>query len=80
MVDIQTEIILIYYILHNYLIEIDPDEKLIDKVDWEILNQSLPQEEAPTPMDDDEDAMWGEFLRNYMTLDIWNYYIVNGIL
>ena len=48
------------------------DEKLIDKIDWDILNQSSFQEEVPAPIDDDEDVMRGEFLRNYIVFDLCN--------
>ena len=44
-------------ILHNYLIKVEHDEKFINQVDREILNQSSPQEEVPTLIDDDKNTM-----------------------
>ena len=73
-VDTQTEIILACCIIHNYLMGVDPDERLIAKVDEELLQQSHHETEAHAPREDDEDARQGEILRDSIALAMWQDY------
>uniref|UniRef100_A0A2N9H1E1 Myb/SANT-like domain-containing protein n=1 Tax=Fagus sylvatica TaxID=28930 RepID=A0A2N9H1E1_FAGSY len=73
-VDTQTEIILACCIIHNYLMGVDPDERLIAEVDEELLQQSHHETEAHAPREDDEDARQGEILRDSIALAMWQDY------
>uniref|UniRef100_A0A2N9HGQ6 DDE Tnp4 domain-containing protein n=1 Tax=Fagus sylvatica TaxID=28930 RepID=A0A2N9HGQ6_FAGSY len=67
-VDTQTEIILACCIIHNYLMVVDLDERLIAEVDEELLQQSHHETKAHAPREDDEDARQGEILRDSIAL------------
>ena len=73
-IDTQNEIILACYILHNYLMGVDPDESLIAKVDEEVLHSHY-ERVAPTPREDDEDARQGDIIRDSITSAMWQNYI-----
>lgn len=77
--DTQTDIILACCILHNYLMEVDPDQTLIDEVDREIINESPPEEGIHAPRNDNEDAARGEYLRDSITASMWTDYARNSI-
>ena len=70
-IDTQIEIILACCIIHNYLMGMDPDERLIVKVDEEFLQQSHHETEAHAPREDDENATQGEILRDSIALAMW---------
>ena len=55
LVDAITEIILACCILYNYLIWVDPDERLIAKVDQKILNSDIHNEGRNSTNDRDAD-------------------------
>lgn len=40
-IDTQANIIVAYCILHNYLMGVDLDERLIAKVDWEFFSEEV---------------------------------------
>ena len=61
-VDTQNEIILVYCILHNYLMSVNPDESLIVEVDEDVLH-SHRERVAPTLREDDEDARQGDIIK-----------------
>ncbi|KAG6471071.1 hypothetical protein ZIOFF_072167 [Zingiber officinale] len=70
-IETQKQIILCYCILHNYLINADPDEGLLAEVDVELNNNSEHQEENHSNRDDSDDARRGEFLRDSMVATMW---------
>ncbi|XP_058734266.1 uncharacterized protein LOC131605995 [Vicia villosa] len=78
-VDTQNYIILACCILHNYLMEVDPDEDLIAEVDEEIGNQSAPQaNHGHLEVDEDEqNTHLGQIFRNSMINAMWNDYITH---
>ena len=55
-IDTITEIILVCCILHNYLMGVDLDERLIIEVDWEISNGDIHNEARNSTNDSDADA------------------------
>ena len=55
-VNIQSDIVIACCILYNFLMGMDPDEKLISEVDKELENQCQTQETTCAPRDTDEDA------------------------
>ena len=73
-VDTQNEIILACWILHNYLIGVNPDERLIAKVDEKVLHFHC-KRVAPIPKEDDEDARQGDIIRDFIALAMWQNYV-----
>ena len=73
-IDTQNEIILACYILHNYLMGVDPDESLIAEVDEEVLH-SHRECVALTLREDDEDARQGDIIRDSIALAMWQNYV-----
>ena len=73
-IDTQNEIILACYILHNYLMGVDPDESLIAEVDKEVFH-SHHERVALTPREDDEDARQGDIIRDSIALAMWQNYV-----
>nr|XP_023915784.1 uncharacterized protein LOC112027337 [Quercus suber] len=73
-VDTVTEIILACCILHNYLMGIDPDERLIAEVDQEISNDDIHNEARNNTNDSDADARKGAILRTSIATRMWNDY------
>ena len=73
-VDTQNEIILACCILHNYLMGVDLDERLITEVDEEVLHFHR-ERVAPTPREDDEDARQGDIIRDSIALAMWQNYV-----
>ena len=71
-VDTQNEIILACWILHNYLISVNPDERLIAKVDEKVLHFHR-KRVAPIPKEDDEDARQGDIIRDFIAM--WQNYV-----
>ena len=62
-------IVLVCYILHNYLIGVDLDEQLPDQVDQETFNWT-----PPNPRSDDKDTTRREKIRNSLAISMWNDY------
>ena len=73
-VDTQNEIILACCILHNYLMDVDPDESLIVEVDEEVLH-SHRERVGPTLREDDEDARQGDIIRDSIASAMWQNYV-----
>ncbi|KAG6480411.1 hypothetical protein ZIOFF_063911 [Zingiber officinale] len=70
-IETQKQIILCCCILHNYLINADPDEGLLAEVDAELNNNSEHQEKNHSNRDDSDDARRGEFLRDSIAATMW---------
>ena len=73
-VDTQNEIILACCILHNYLMDVDPNESLIAGVDEEVLH-SHRERVGPTLREDDEDARQGDIIRDSIASAMWQNYV-----
>ena len=69
------EIILACCILHNYLMGVDLDERLIAKVDQEISNGDIHNEARNNSNDSDVDARRGAILRTSIATRMWNDYV-----
>ncbi|KAL5573544.1 hypothetical protein UlMin_023141 [Ulmus minor] len=69
-----TEIVITCCILHNYLMGVDPDEKLINEVDHELLSRTIEIEETYNMRKDDEDARQGAAIRNNIAERMWQDY------
>ena len=74
-VDTVSKIILAYCILHNYLMGVDPDEKMIAEVDQEISNGDTHNEARNSTNDSDADARRGAILRTSVATRMWNDYV-----
>ncbi|KAL7234927.1 hypothetical protein ACSBR1_018404 [Camellia fascicularis] len=61
-------------ILHNLLLGVGPNEKLISEVDKELENQCRTHETTHAPRDTDEDAKQGELIKNVITATMWSDY------
>ena len=73
--DTQKLIILSCCILHNFLLDVDPDNDILDQVDRELANATPVTPRAPTDRDDDaNDARLGEAIRDRIALEMWNDY------
>ncbi|RVW64362.1 hypothetical protein CK203_046994 [Vitis vinifera] len=70
LVDTQSDIILACCILHNYLMGIDPDERLIAKVDRELFSEEAEFESMVLSLA--KKCKEGEILREKIVMDIWN--------
>ncbi|XP_027183976.1 putative nuclease HARBI1 [Coffea eugenioides] len=76
-VNTQSKIVLACCILHNFLMEIDPDLEYIDEVDAELAHQSpIEDENIASTSTQEEDSSKGEFLRNQIAMQMWNDYVV----
>ena len=74
----QEKIILACFILHNYLIGANLDNRILHEVDEEILNNPEPHEQLGAQRErNNDDAAQGEILRNSIATDIWRDYISN---
>ena len=74
-VDTVTEIILACFILHNYLMGIDPDERLIVEVDQEISNDDIDTKARKSTNDSNANARRGAILRTSIATKMWNDYV-----
>ncbi|KAJ4788684.1 nuclease [Rhynchospora pubera] len=72
-VKVQKKIIVACCLLHNYLIEKDPDRQLIDQVDAELASRTNEQEHDVRG-DDNQDRMRGEQLRDGIAAAMWRDY------
>ena len=61
-------------ILHNYLIDVDPDESLIAEVDEEVLH-SHRERVTPTPRKRDYAARQEDIIRESIALAMWQNYV-----
>ena len=77
-VDTVSEIILACCILHNYLMGVDPDERMIAEVDQEISNGDTHNEARNSTNDSDADARRGAILRTSIATRMWNDYVSHG--
>ena len=73
-VDTQNEIILACCILHNYLMDVDPNESLIAEVDEEVLHSHC-ERVGPTLREDDENARQGDIIRDSIASAMWQNYV-----
>lgn len=67
----QRDIVLACCILHNFLMAIDPDEKLIAEVDRELSNRSARIRRNNVGDDDSEE---GKIIRDNIAAEMWNNY------
>ena len=65
----QNKIIVACCILHNYLIGVDPDEKLLDEVDAELWNRPISQENYN--VDEGEETRKGEYIKDSIAASMW---------
>ncbi|KAL6349654.1 hypothetical protein AAG906_041061 [Vitis piasezkii] len=70
LVDTQSDIILACCILHNYLMGVDPDERLIAEVDRELFSEEAEFESMVLSLA--KKCKEGEILREKIAMDIWN--------
>ena len=71
-VKIQNKTIVACCILHNYLMGVDPDEKLLDEVDTELWNRLISQENCN--VDEGEETRKGEYIRDSIAASMWSDY------
>ena len=66
------------FILHNYLIVANLDNRILHEMDEEILNNSEPHEQLGAQRErNNDDSAQGEILRNSIATDMWRDYISN---
>ena len=75
-VDMVIKIILAC-ILHNYLMGVNPDERLIVEVNQEISNDDIHNEARNNTNDSDVDARKWVILRTSITTRMLNDYVLN---
>ncbi|XP_015932573.1 uncharacterized protein LOC107458872 [Arachis duranensis] len=74
-VDIVSKIIITCCILHNFLMDFDPDEEIIAQVDKDLMN-NVPEDRASREnIVRWEDGRRGEILRDTIAAKMWNDYI-----
>ncbi|XP_057760648.1 protein ANTAGONIST OF LIKE HETEROCHROMATIN PROTEIN 1-like [Arachis stenosperma] len=74
-IDKVSEIIISCCILHNFLIDFDPDEEIIAQVDRDLMN-NVPEDRASRKnIARGEDGRRGEILRDTIAAKMWNDYI-----
>ena len=71
-VDTQFDIILACCILHNYLMGVDPNERLIAEVDRELFSEEAEFESMVLSLA--EKCKEGEILREKIAMDMWKDY------
>ena len=67
----MTEIILACFILHNFLMGVDPDEDLIAEVDAELLDAHHTAPTVSGTICNDVDSRVGAMLRDNIARDMW---------
>ncbi|KAK2648597.1 hypothetical protein Ddye_016086 [Dipteronia dyeriana] len=72
-----TKIMLACYILHNYLMGVDPKEKILVEVDQELLTRTPEIEETYSRQRDNDDARKGVAIRNDIAEMMWKDYDAN---
>lgn len=73
----HTEIVLACCRLHNYSMDVDPDEHLIRQVDAKLLNQQQEDEINLDHEEIDDDTRWRELIWGHIAFRMWNDYNVN---
>ncbi|KAG6476907.1 protein ALP1-like [Zingiber officinale] len=75
--DVETvsEIVLGCCILHNFLVDFDPDEEIIAQVDRDLMNNEPDHGLANGAIARGEDGRRGEILRDSIAAQMWNDYI-----
>ena len=73
-VDTHNKIILACCILHNYLMDVDPNESLTAEIDEEVLHSHC-EHVALTPREDDEDARQGDIIRDSIASAMWQNHV-----
>ncbi|XP_042396817.1 protein ALP1-like [Zingiber officinale] len=75
--DVETvsEIVLACCILHNLLVDFDPDEEIIAQVDRDLMNNEPGHGLANGAIARGEDGRRGEILRDSIAAQMWNDYI-----
>ncbi|KAG6538237.1 uncharacterized protein LOC122005782 [Zingiber officinale] len=75
--DVETvsEIVLACCILHNFLVDFDPDEEIIAQVDRDLMNNEPDHGLANGAIARGEDGRRGEILRDPIAAQMWNDYI-----
>ena len=71
-IDTQYDIILACCILHNYLMGVDLDERLIAEVDRELFSEETKFESMVLSLA--EKCKEGEILREKIAMDMWKHY------
>ncbi|KAJ4802665.1 nuclease [Rhynchospora pubera] len=73
--DTQKLIILACCILHNFLLDVDPDYEILAEVDRELANRRRPTvEPSNDPHEDENDHRLGEIIRDRIANEMWNDY------
>ncbi|XP_059664095.1 uncharacterized protein LOC132309848 [Cornus florida] len=73
-VDTVTEIVLAYCILHNYLMGVDPDERLIEEVERDLMNMDVHNDGERYTLINDDEAKQGSIIRNAIAANMWEDY------
>ncbi|KAG6528172.1 hypothetical protein ZIOFF_010322 [Zingiber officinale] len=75
--DVETvsEIVLACCILHNFLVDFDPNEEIIAQVDRDLMNNEPDHGLATGAIARGEDGRRGEILRDSIAAQMWNDYI-----
>ncbi|KAJ8899483.1 hypothetical protein K2173_018457 [Erythroxylum novogranatense] len=71
----QKKIMLVAFILHNYLMGVDRDDELIAEVDRELASQTRYESEQNTDSEDSEEAARGALIRDSIAAAMWHDYI-----
>ena len=74
-VETQNKIILTCYIIHNYLMGVDPDMNLLLDVDAELASRNDRYNEPCELVRSEEDAKEGERLRDSIAATMWLDYV-----
>lgn len=74
-VETHSEIILACCILHNFLMGVDPDERLIAEVDSELTNEDIVTEENTASRGRSESGRRGIMIRNRIAQEMWEDYV-----
>ncbi|KAJ3699657.1 hypothetical protein LUZ61_003362 [Rhynchospora tenuis] len=77
-VEVQKKIIMACCVLHNYLIDKDPDRRLMAQVDAEVANRSDEQRDTNVA-EDSEERTRGEQLRDEIAASMWRNYNNNQV-
>ena len=70
----MTDITIACCILHNFLMDIDPDERLIDEIDRELLNSDMDDLGDHDVRNTEDDYRQGCLLRENIVSYMWNDY------
>ncbi|KAJ4801431.1 nuclease [Rhynchospora pubera] len=77
-VEVQKKIIMACCVLHNYLIERDPDRRLMAQVDAEVANRSDEQRDT-NAVEDPQEITRGDQLRDEIAAAMWRDYNNNRV-